>query len=567
VAEFEAALAARPQDFGAWLGLGQALRRLGRADDAAAALARALALDPSNTDAIGALIDVEISRGDLAGAVVRLEAALRERPDWADALYNYGTVLMRLQRLGEAEAAFRRLITLDPGRIEAHRLLGGVLQRAARVDEMLEAYRAARTRFPGSFELESAELFGLSFSAEVTAQELFARHESFGRRLEKAIAARFAFDRRSRDPKRRLRVGFVSGDFRYHVVTLFMLPLAERLDRGGFELCCYSTGGVADALTRRLKARCDLWREAAAMSDLQLADAIHADGIDILVDLAGHSGMPRLGVFAQQPAPVQASWLGYLGTTGLSRIHYRITDAWCDPPGLTERLHTETLVRLPRSQWCYRPFVEIAPAMAPPAQHRGAVTFGSFNQAAKLSPSVRRLWAQILGALPGSRLLVAGVPDSGVREALLLGFADGGIERGRIAFRPYGSLEDYYRWYNEVDLALDTTLYSGGTTTLDGLWMGVPVLALPGERSASRSAAGILACLGMRDWIASSEEDYVRRAVMHASDLPRLAGLRRTLRARLRASPLMDAPGFARDMGDALRRMWQESCKSGERVS
>ncbi len=567
VTHFEAGLRDRPGDLGGWLGLGQALRRLGRYAEAEAACERALAIDPKNSDARGALSDLCQAQGKLEGALRHLEAALEERPDWTDALYNYGNVLTRLQRLDRAEAVFRRLIALEPGRIEAHRMLGGVLQRAARVGEMLEAYRAARSRFPDSFELESAELFGLNFSEEIPARELFARHKSFGERLEKAIPARFAFAGRSRDPERRLRVGFVSGDLRYHVVTLFLLPLAERLDRGAFELFCYSTGGVADALTLRLKGRCDQWREAAAMQDAQLADAIHADGIDILVDLAGHSGIPRLGVFAQRPAPVQASWLGYLNTTGLTRIRYRITDAMCDPPGATEALHTETLVRLAGAQWCYRPFTEVGPAMSRPGARRGAITLGSFNQAAKITPSVLGLWARILRALPGSRLLVAGTQDAGVREAMLAALEEGGVARARIAFRPYGSLENYYRWYNEVDVALDTTPYSGGTTTLDALWMGVPVIALPGERPASRSAAGILACLGLHDWIAASPEDYVRRAVAHAGDSAQLALLRRTLRARLRASPLMDAAGFARDMGEALRRMWREWCESGWRVS
>lgn len=560
-AAFDEALKSRPGDFGAWFGFGQTLRRLGRLGEAQAAFERALALDPANADAHSALFDLHQSQGNLASAAKHVAAVLRQRPDWADALFNQGMVLMRMQRLGEAEAAFRRLIALDPGYRTAYRMLGSVLHRAARIDETLALCRAARQRFPDWFELESFELFVLNFVEHISAGDAFERHRQFGARLERANPARSVPFANTPDPQRRLRVGYLSGDFCYHVVPLFMLPLAERGDRAAIETYCYSVGGTTDAITRRLMAASDVWRDAAAMSDAELSDAIQRDGIDILVDLAGHSGIPRLGVFARQPAPVQATWLGYLNTTGLTRIQHRISDGYCDPPGLTDRYHTEALARLPGSQWCYRPFVAVEQASSAPVESNGFVTFGSFNQAPKLSPSVRRLWAQIMQALPDSRLVVAGIQDEGVRELLWRDFAGSGIDRARIAFRPYGSLPDYYRWYNEVDIALDTTLYSGGTTTLDALWMGVPVVTLPGERPASRSAASILAAVGLEDWIASSGEDYVRRAAAFARDNARLADLRRTLRARVRASPLMDEARFARDMEALYRRMWREWCE------
>jgi predicted O-linked N-acetylglucosamine transferase (SPINDLY family) len=560
-AAFEAALNSRPEDFGAWFGFGQTLRRLGRLDEAHAAFERAVALDPANADAHGALFDLHQGRGNLESAAKHVEAVLRQRPDWADALLNYGIVLMRMQRLSEAEAAFRRLIALDPQYRTAYRMLGSVLHRAARIDEVLALCRAARERFPDWLELESFELFALNVVEDISAEELFERHRKFGARLECAHPARTVPFPNTPDPERRLRVGYLSGDFSYHVVSLFMLPLAERCDRGAIETYCYSVGGTTDAVTRQLMAASDVWRDAATMSDVELSDAIRSDRIDILVDLAGHTGIARLGVFAQQPAPVQATWLGYLNTTGLTRVQYRITDSYCDPPGLTDRYHTEALARLPRHQWCYRPFVTVEPASAAPVERNGFVTFGSFNQAHKLSPSVRQLWAQIMQALPDSRLIVAGVQDEGVRELLRRDFAGCGIDRARIAFRPYGSLPDYYRWYNEVDIGLDTTLYSGGTTTLDALWMGVPVVTLPGERPMSRSAASILTGVGLEDWIASSREDYVRRGAAFARDTARLAGLRRTLRARLRASPLMDEARFARDMEALYRRMWRRWCE------
>ncbi len=546
-AELEAALAQRPQDFGALYHYANVLRRLGRLEEAQAALRRALALDPGNLDAHAALFHVLNARGDSAGAAAELEAVLEQRPGWADALYNYGCVLKALMRLPQAEDAFRRALTADPGLVRAYRMLGGVLLAQCRIDEALELYR----RSPRDPELESAELFALNASQKTSEEELFARHAEFGRRLERTHPARFGFAG-SKDPERRLRIGYVSGDFCYHVVALFMQPVIERHASEAF---CYSTSERVDDFTRKLSGAADAWRPAAGLSAAQLADAIHADGIDILVDLAGHSGEPQLRVFAQRPAPVQATWLGYLGTTGLTRIDYRLTDRHADPAG-AEAAHTEALMRLPHSQWCYRPFIAAAAAAAPPCAKNGTVTFGSFNQILKLSQSSRRLWRQILEKIPGSRLVILGVPPGRAHDDLLRD-----IPGARLV--PYVSLQDYYAWYNQVDIALDTTPYSGGTTTCDALWMGVPVITSPGARPSSRSAASILATAGLSDWIAPGAEEYVRRAVELSRQIDTLMNLRTTLRARLKASPLMDEAGFTKDLENAYRRMWRQYCAQG----
>jgi predicted O-linked N-acetylglucosamine transferase (SPINDLY family) len=287
---------------------------------------------------------------------------------------------------------------------------------------------------------------------------------------------------------------------------------------------------------------------------------IHRDRIDILVDLAGHSGTPNLRVFAQRPAPVQATWVGYLNTTGLTRIQYRISDDHCDPPGLTDRYHTEKLIRLPHSQWCYRPFVEVACESQAPFESNSHVTFGSFNQTVKITPGVRKLWGEILTQVPDSRLLVVGVVDNRAREDLLRDLENAGVDRSRVTMLSYVPFEEYYRSFGRVDIALDTMPFSGGTTTCDALWMGTPVVTAPGVRSWSRSAASILATLGMQDWIAESPEDYVRRAVQFARNPSTIAQLRKSLRSRMLGSPLMDKGGFARDMEQAYRRMWQSWC-------
>jgi protein O-GlcNAc transferase len=547
--------AAQPRDFGALFIYAGILRKLGRLDAAASALRRALAVDPHSLDAHAALFHVLEAKGDPAGAALELEVVLRQRPDWAEALFNYGCVLKKLMRPAEAETAFRRAIGVDPGFMRAYRMLGGVLLGQCRIDEALDVYRRA----PRDPEIASAELFALNASENISEEELFTRHARFGRDLEQAVPARFPL-RSARDPKRRLRIGYVSGDFSYHVVTLFMLPVLEHRDRAAFEVFCYSTAGRIDEYTRKLAAHADAWRPCAGLSDARLADAIYADGIDILVDLAGHSGEPQLRVFAQKPAPVQATWLGYLNTTGMTRIDYRISDAHADPVGLTDGRHTEKLARLPHSQWCYRPFMSAAAAAAPPCLRHGHVTFGSFNQVLKLSQASRQLWAEILSRVAGARLVVLGIPPGQAHDALLRDLGAAGIAAERIRLVRYVSLQDYFGWYNEVDIALDTTPYSGGTTTLDALWMGAPVITTPGQRPGSRSAASILATAGLPEWIAPSPAEYVQRAVEFSGDSSMLANLRATLRSRLQATPLMDEAGFTRDLETLYRQMWRQYC-------
>ncbi|HEY6862481.1 MAG TPA: tetratricopeptide repeat protein, partial [Burkholderiales bacterium] len=507
--------------------------------------------------------DVCESQGRLDAAGAALETALRARPDWTGALFNHARVLYRQERPAEAEAALRRLVSIDPADASAWGLLGDVLRARVRVPEALEALARARSLAPDRFDLQSAELFMLQSSEGASAEGLFERHRQFGARLEAAIGARFAPFANAPDPERRLRVGYVSGDFHTHPVAFFMIPLLERHDRERVRTFCYSTGRLHDRITEEVRARAHEWRDASWMPDAELADAVNGDGIDILVDLSGHSGVSRLPVFAQQPAPVQVAWLGYLATTGLTRMQYRLCDRYTDPPGAAERFHTEKLVRLPACQWCYRPPVGAVPcADVPPFVRNGFLTFGSFNAALKISPSIRRLWARILERVPGSRLKLVGIPQESTRREIVADLAAGGIAPDRISASPRLGLLEYFEAFAGVDVALDPAPYSGGTTTCDTLWMGVPVVTAPGERSISRSAGSILHTLGLDDWIAASPEDYVERAVRCDRERERLVALRRDLRETLRASPLMDEPRFARDIEAAYRGMWRAWCRA-----
>lgn len=559
-ASLQSALEVQPGHGGTWYNYCEILWKLGRPEEAEVALRRALEADPAHGYANFHVGRLEHWRGNLQGAERLLRTAVRLLPGFTDAQCLHAEVLMKLARLDEAEQALREALRLDPQSAAAWFQLGLTLRNMARIEESLAALAAARRLAPERFDLEPMELLVLTLSDVVSAEHVFERHREFGARVEAAIAPRFAAWPGDRDPERRLRIGYLSCDFNRHPVAWFLLPLLERLDRARCAVFCYDIGRKSDEVTARVRAAADVWREAADLSDEQLADAIHGDAIDVLVDLIGNAGNARHGVFARQPAPVQASWLGYLHSTGLTRMRYRLTDARADPPGTSERLHTETLVRLPHSQWCFRPSLALEQAPEPPSARSGHVTFGSFQHAPKLSPTVRRLWAEILRRAPGARLLMVGVPGGRAREDLLRDFGAAGIPADRLTILPRQPLDEYFRLYGNVDIALDTTPYGGGTTTFEALWMGVPVLTLAGDRPASRSAASILGALGLHEWVAATAEDYVRLALAHAGDSAGLAALRTSLRQRLQRSPLMDEALFARDMEAAYRTMWRAWC-------
>jgi len=554
------ALDRKPQFADALLLLAAVLEARGDAAGAEQSLRAALAVEPRHALASLHVGRLAHARGDFAQAEPLLRGALQSRPDLAEAHCLHGEVLLKLGRPQEAEIALRCSLELDPGQPGAWHTLGCLLRTVSRIRESLDAFAEARRLEPGRLDLEPMELLSLTLFDEITAEKLFERHRDYGARLEASVVPRFRPWRNTRDPERRLRVGFVSCDFNRHPVAWFCLPLFEHLDRVRCEVFCYATGRQADDVTARVCAVADAWREAADLSDAQLADAIHDDGVDVLVDLTGHAGVARLGVFAQQPAPVQVSWLGYLNTTGLTRIQYRVTDARSDPPETGQRQHTETLAYLPHSLWCYRPWHTVAHAPEAPCKRNSFVTFGSFNHAPKLSATVRRLWADILRRMPQSRLLLLGVPEGRLRDDLMREFTAAGIAASRLKILPRVAPDAYVQQFDEVDMALDTTPYGGGTTTFDALWMGVPVLTLAGDRPASRSAASILGALGMQDWIAASADDYVRLALARAADPVSIGELRTTLRRRLQESPLMDEARFARDMETAYRDMWHAWC-------
>jgi predicted O-linked N-acetylglucosamine transferase (SPINDLY family) len=361
-----------------------------------------------------------------------------------------------------------------------------------------------------------------------------------------------------------IRLGYVSADFCTHALASFVEPVLRRHDRSQFRVFCYNNGRNRDAVTERLQASADVWREIQAWPDDAAAQAIRADRIDILIDVSGHTSGNRLQLFARKPAPVQLSYLGYLNTTGMAAIDYRVTDACADPAGLSDQAHTERLLRLPQTLWCYEPPADAPPVCAPPALQRGYVTFASFNHIAKLNQRVLELWASVLREVPGSRLLVLAVPDDAAAARIRGALA--GIDPGRVSTLARLGRADYWRQFAGVDIALDPFPYSGGATTCDTLWMGVPVVTLAGDYGFSRSGVSILANTGMHQLIAGTADEYRKLALGLAGDLESLRRLRLSLRQRMLASPLLDAPAYVRALEAGYQQIWRQWCsQQGER--
>ena len=500
--------------------------RAERADDAERCFLEALRREPGNPDALNLLGLVAYRRTHYAAAAARFEAALASGGEVADFRANLGLALEGLGRLREAGEACRRAIALAPAELRYRlRLLFLLGQDPATSPEALrEAHRSVAAAF-----------------VDRGPQAAFP-------------AARFA------DPERRLRIGYVSGDFRMHAIAYFIEPLLAARDRDAFEVFCYQTLAEADERTERFRALADRWHDVSGLADEAFAALVRSHEIDLLVDLAGLTTGNRLLALARRPAPVQVSYLGYLATTGAAAMDYRITDALADPPGAVDGWYTETLVRLPRSFWCFAPLERMPAPLDRGDAHAEAVVFGSFNRLAKVRTEVLRLWGRMLAQVPGSELWVLDVRGDEARERVASAIAAAGVAPARVKTWDRLPPESYWDRIRRADIALDTFPYNGGATTCECLWLGVPVVTRAGAMGFARSATSILGNVGLAELVAGSEDEYVAIAVRLATDRSRLRALQRGLRARLLASPLVDARGFLRDLERAYRDLWRRAC-------
>lgn len=529
-------------------------------EEAEALLCRALDVKPVFPEALVMWANTLESLGRDNEALEALGSALQQNPALQGARYNKALLLIKLNRYEDAEEEIRRFLAEESDHLPAVQILAISLWGQGLYSESLQLYKSLRERDPNSLELMSREAFLSNYDFNIQPVELYEYHRNFGNSLEERYPALFSEFKGDQVSGRKLRIGYLSGDFSFHPVALFILPVVERHYRKDFEVYCYYTSDKVDQVTVKMRCMADHWVDASSLSYYELAEKIYSDEIDILVDLIGHTSGSKLPVFALRPAPVQVSWMGYLNTTGLSRIHYRICDERTDPPGLSEVGHTESLVRLPNSQWCYRPFILVPSAQVAPFEKKGYITFGCFNHSMKISPEICGLWREILLSVPDSRLLCVGLSSTRKMSELIWELTRSGVDGERLEFVARASLDQYYGWFSEADIALDTYPYGGGTTTFDTLWMGVPVVAAKGCTSTSRSAASILEALDLNEWVAPGIDEYVRVAVERAHDLARIKELRTSLRSMLQRSPLMDEERFVRDLEAAYREMWQEYC-------
>ncbi len=548
-----------PQSATALSNLGLVFRAQGRAAEAVESYRAALASSPRDPTILANLGNALIDLSRHEEAVACFREATELAPGYADAYYNWGTAYLRAERFQQAAEKFSDALRRNPRLAEAEKGRGSALHSLGRIEEAVEAFRRALKLQPDDRDTHSQLLFALLHSDEPAPGQVFAEHRQWAQRHAAPYPSHPHGN--SPEPERRLRVGYVSGDFRHHSVAQFFEPLLARHDRGGFEIFCYYNLSRSDATTERLLGRADCWRQIGAMSDEAVADLVQSDAIDILVDLSGHTKYNRLLVFARKPAPVQVTWLGYLNTTGLDAIDYRITDRHASPEGLLDAFHSERLLRLPDCQWCYQAPLECPEVRSPPSTRGGVVTFGAFSSPAKIGPRAIALWCRLLDRLPEARLLIVGLGLGSAREEYLSRFARLGVTPERIDLRDFQSFGDYLAMHEEVDVMLDTFPYTGGTTTCHALWMGVPVVSLVGNSAPSRGGASLLGAIGLDELVVDTPEQYLGTACSLAGDPERLSMLRAGMRARMSGSPLMDIARFAYHLEQAYRSMWRRWCE------
>jgi predicted O-linked N-acetylglucosamine transferase (SPINDLY family) len=569
---FRRAVQLAPAFAAAHANLANALIRTGQAAPAAEAAARAVELEPEAGAWRFLLGEARRHAGDARGAEQAYREALMRAPELAGALVNLGALLAAERRYDEALAELERAAADAPGLAEAHYNLGNTLRALGRIDAALAAYERALALAPEHLNAAGNRLLALNYSDRCSREAVCAEHAATGARLAAASApaataasAAPASTGAAKSGGRagpraasagRLRVGFVSGDYREHSVAGFVAPLFAALDRRRFELCAVSNTARSDARTAALRARAERWIDIARHDDAAAARLLKQAGIEVLIDLSGYTAEHRLPLFARRAAPVQATWLGYPNTTGVPAIDWRIVDALTDPAPDAERYATERLLRLDGCFVCWEP--PETPPLAARAADPARIRFGSFNNLSKVSATTIELWAGVLAAVPGSvlRLKAAGMDQPSVRQRLRAAFEARGIEAQRLEFDGWAeSAAEHYAAYAHIDIALDTTPYNGTTTTCEALWMGVPVLAVAGDRHAARVGVSLLTHAGFPEWIATDAADYARRAAELAADPARLAALRGTLRERLAASALLDRTRHAAAFGRALERM------------
>ncbi len=554
------ALQLDPRSADLWYNYGTALAAKSASLEAIRAFQRALEIAPGNLKALVNLANTFRARGDLVAAVACYNQAIAQDPAYYDAYNNVGVALLRMGQVDSAIGALTKAGTLNPNSSVAYNNLGNALKDAGRLDAAIAAYRRAVDLAPLDAQPHGNLVYSFAFHPDYDEGAILREAKQWARIHTKHLAKR-AHPGHNADPERRLRIGYVSPDFRNHCQSFFTMPLFSNHDHAGFEIFCYAELACPDSISDRLAAYCDVWRPTCGLSDDAAATLIADDKIDILVDLSMHMSNGRPLLFARKPAPIQVAWLAYPGTTGQTAIDYRLTDPWLDPLEMGDARYTERSIRLPATFWCYDPLTSDTPVSALPTSTAGHITFGCLNNFCKVSDYSMEVWAQVMSMVPMSSMILL-APPGGHRARVHEIFDRYGIASERIEFVAFQPRDQYLKTYERIDICLDTLPYNGHTTSLDAYWMGVPVITQVGRTVVGRAGWSQLNNLGLRQLAAFDEQDFIRIAVDLAGDLSTLASLRCTLRSRLQTSPLMDGKRFAQAIESAYRQIWREWCLS-----
>lgn len=555
------ALEIDPENFRTYLILGGLLKGHGQPEAAVSCYQNALRIDPDHAETYNRLGDALSGQGKIDQAILCFQKALRLTPGDFKTYNNLGNALRRQGKLSDAVETYKKALEIEPGYATACNNMAGTLLKQGKVAEAIETYQEAIAVCPAYNIAHSNLLFTYNYRDHQDPEWLFSQHRNWAQ-----TQAPSKGDDRLQRPEtgaadRRLRIGYVSPDFKTHSVTYFLDAIIKNHDRSGFEIYCYSDVICPDEITREFARYAECFKNIVGLNNRVAADQIYQDKIDILVDLAGHTAGNRISLLSIKPAPIQVTYLGYPNTTGLASVDYRLTDAWADPTGLTDHLYTEKLVRLPHTFLCYTP-----PGRSPEIEFTanagsGLTIFGSFNNRAKISPAVVKAWANILTQVPDGRLILksGAYADPETRKILIDLFCENGVTPGRIEFVSHiPSMFEHLKLYNRIDIGLDTFPYNGTTTTCEAMWMGVPVITLAGKTHRSRVGTSLLSNVGLEEFIAQSIEEYVQTAVNLARNAAKLKSLQRDLRSRMTRSFLMDSARFTASLETAYRWMFNE---------
>jgi len=562
---FTKAIELKPDFLNAYFKLGNTYRMQDKVIQASNCHKKVIELKPDMFQSHFELGELMFEQGSNEEAIRYFKNAIDIKADYAEAHANLGFIYAHIGQLSDALECYEKSIQFNADNAVAHNNLGNLYKDRCEHNQAITHYEKALMIRPDYADAHSNLLLCMNYLTDISQAEIFNAHKQWQEQQASGLTGNIPPYTNKLSTDRRLRIGYISPDFRDHSVARFLEPVLVYHDKVKFEIYGYSNVKKGDRTTSRLRQLTDHWRDISSAGTEEAVALVRNDNIDILVDLAGHTADNSMPVLACKPAPVQVTYLGYPATTGLSSIDYRLTDATADPPGLTDDFYTERLIRLPHGFLCYQPSAENLTINGLPSQKTGFVTFACFNNQAKINDNLIKLWQRILAGFPDARLLLKShqLSDAGIRTSVLKRLEDKGITTGRVEL--VGWLESFSQHmdiYNKTDIALDTYPYNGTTTTCEALWMGIPVITLAGKTHHSRVGASLLTSAGIPEFIAETPDDYVNKALTLARDTEKLAGIRTTLRAQLSKSPLTDAGQFTIDLENAYIQMWKSYCEA-----